>query len=123
MQAHMGAEGDLWQGMVVAGCHAVVETATSPSVQRIMHIDAPVVLGRTVIQQSGAGLELTRQALEPLITTGVLEPLPLKPLTHLVWAMFFETYLYIARADDTPTAQKEMLAMLLRVFSGLRRRP
>ncbi|MCE2484450.1 MAG: hypothetical protein J4F42_02965 [Desulfurellaceae bacterium] len=56
-----------------------------------MHIDAPVVLGRTAIQQSGVGLELIRQALEPLIAEGVLDPLPLDPLTHLVWAMFFET--------------------------------
>ena len=119
---HRDAGGDLWQA-TVAGCHATVEVTARPSVQRIMHMDAPAVLGRVAIQHSGPGMELIRQMLEGLMAEGVLERLPLEPLTHLIWALCFESALHIARADDTPTAQGEMLTLLLRAFTGLRPGP
>lgn len=124
MQAHIdiGAGDDLFQ-RTVAAVHAIVENAVSPSVQRIMHIDAPVVLGRTAIQQSGPGLEALRQLMAALMDEGQFEPLPLDPLVHLFWAILFESHRYIARTDDTSTAQEEMRTMLLCVCNGLRQRP
>ena len=122
IQTHMSAGDDMWQ-MTVANVHAIVDNAVSPSVQRIMHIDAPVVLGRTALQQNGPGLEAIRQVLEPLMDESEVDPLPLDPLVHLFWAILFESHRYIARTDDTSTAQEEMRTMLLRVCTGLRQRP
>ena len=49
-------------------------------------------------------------------------PLPLDPVVHLRWAVFFQTGLYIAQAADPFTAQEETFRRLLRVFDSLRPR-
>ena len=117
------ADGDLWQRVVVTTCQAFVEQAADPRAQRILFVDSPVVLGRTAMLRTGPGLELARQAFAVLASAGLLDPLPLDPLVHLLWAMFFEAGRHLAHADDTPRAQEEILTMLLRVFDGLRPRP
>ena len=117
------ADGDLWQRVVVTTCQAFVERAADPRARRILYVDGPVVLGRTAMLQTGPGLELARQAFAVLASEGLLEPLPLDPLAHLLWAMFFEAGRHLAHADDSPRAQEETLTMLLRVLDGLRPRP
>ena len=58
----------------------------------------------------------------PLIAAGWIDPLPLDPLLHLLWANCFEAGSYVAYADDPLRAREEMLTTLLRVFEGLRPR-
>ena len=82
--------GDLWQRVIVAACHAFLDKAADPRVRRILYVDGPAVLGRTAIQQSGLGLERVRQGMAPLIAAGRIDPLPLDPLLHLLWANCFE---------------------------------
>lgn len=84
-----------------------------------MHIDAPVVLGRTAIQQNGSGLEATRQVLEPLMDESEVAPLPLDPFVHLFWAVCLEAGIYIVSAADSAVAQKEMLGTLERLITAM----
>ena len=116
------ADGDPWQRIVVTACHAFVERAAAPGIRRILYVDGPAVLGQAAMQQSGPGLEFTRQAFTALVDAGLLEPVPLEPLVHLLWGAFFQVAFYIASADDVPTAQAEGLTVLLRVLDGLRPR-
>ena len=114
--------GDMWQRVIVAACHVLLERAADPSTRRILYVDGPAVLGQRTIQQSGLGLERIRQGLAPLIAAGLIDPLPLDPLLHLFWANCFEAGSYVAYAADPRRAQDEMLPTLLRVFDGLRPR-
>lgn len=114
------AEGDLWQRVVVTGCRAFVESVATPSVQRIVHTDGPAVLDRTVLQTTAPGLRLLREIFEQLMAEGLIEQMPLDPLSYLFWATFFEAGTYIASAADQAVAQQEMLIVLERLFTGLR---
>ena len=116
------AEGDTWQRFIVTGCHAFIENAANPSVQRIVHVDGPAVLDWTVMQESGPGIALLRNVFEQLMGEGLIEQRPLEPLIHLAWAMLFEAAVYIAQADDSATTQEEVVGALIRVLTGLRPR-
>ena len=116
------ADEDLWKQVVVA-CQAFIERAADPSVRRILYVDGPAVLDWKVVEGPEPALLLLRNVFEQLIDEGVIDPLPLDPLIHLLWATCFEAGIYIANADDGATAQKEMLATLDRILTGLRPRP
>lgn len=117
------AEGDLWERFVVTPCHAFIERAADPGFQRILHVDGPAVLGRAALEKSGSGMELTQQVYEIMMTAGMLKPLPVGPLIHLLWVLFFEAGLYIANASDPEKAQEDMLTTMLGVIDGLRVSP
>ena len=114
------AEGDTWQRIVVTASTAFLERAADPSVQRILYVDGPAVLDWDVTHGPAPALTLLRDMFERLMAEGMLEPLPLDPLISLLWATFFEAVGYIAHADDSATAQEEMVSMLLRILTGLR---
>ncbi|MCE2484926.1 MAG: TetR/AcrR family transcriptional regulator [Desulfurellaceae bacterium] len=116
------ADGELWQQTVVAA-DAYLETVTDTRRLRILYLDAPVVLGRTALHRTGPWLGLLRQLFAPLLATGVIAPLPLNPLIHLVWAALYEAGNYVAYAADPRRAQAEMRTLLLRALDGLRPRP
>lgn len=114
---------DLWQRMVVTTCHTFVERAVDPRTQRIMYVDGPAVLGRAAMEKIGPGIEFARGSFEALVAAGLLKPLPLEPLIYLLWALFFESGLYIASAADPATAREEMLTTMLEFLNGLRVSP
>ncbi len=66
------------------------------------------------------GLGVVRGAIQELMDAGLLAPQPLEPLAHLVLSVEREAARYIARADDMPTARKEMGASMERLFDGMR---
>ena len=110
---------DLWQ-QVIVGCHAFIESAVTPSMQRIVHTDGPSVLDWASIQKTGPGMALLREVLGPLMDEGVIERVPLDPLAHLLWGTFFEAGVYIAHADDVDKAREETTNLLTRLLAGLR---
>ena len=114
-------EGASRQQIMRTVCHAFIDTAADPSVQRILFVDGPAVLGRNVIQEPDPALRLLRQVFEPLMDEGVIESPPLELFLRLVWAMCFEAGLYIAHVADRVTARQEMVNTLERLFTGLRR--
>lgn len=93
-----------------------------PAVQRIGLIKAPAVLGWEEDHDVDEryGLVLIRSYLQALLDAGLIAPQPLEPLAHLTLGMVAEAARYIARADDIPTARKEMGASLERLFDGMR---
>ena len=110
---------DLWQ-QVVVGCHAFIESALTPSMQRIVHTDGPSVLDWPVVQRSGPGLTLLRKVLGQLMDEGIIERMPLDPLAYVLWGTFFEAGVYIAHADDVAASQEETSKLLVRLLAGLR---
>ena len=81
-------------------------------------IDGPVVLG--VEWPSQIGLDLIRQSLALLIRQGSCAAQPIEPLAYLIDGSLGLGALYIARADDKLTAQKEIEHVLLQLLRGLR---
>ncbi len=119
MKAAENDGADLWQRVVV-GCYAFVESALTPSMQRIVHTDGPAVLDWPVVQKSGPGLNLLRKVLGQLMDEGIIERMPLDPLAYVLWGTFFEAGVYIANADDTSATQEETTRLLVRLLAGLR---
>lgn len=113
------AGADLWQ-QVIVGCHAFIESALTPSAQRIVHTDGPSVLDWPVVQKSGPGLALLRKVLGQLMDEGLIERMPIDPLAYVLWGTFFEAGVYIANADDIPAAREETAELLVRLLAGLR---
>ena len=113
------AGADLWQ-QVIVGCHAFIESALTPSAQRIVHTDGPSVLDWPVVQKSGPGLALLRKVLGQLMDEGLIEKMPIDPLAYVLWGTFFEAGVYIANADDIPAAREETAELLVRLLAGLR---
>ena len=110
---------DVWQQSIV-GCHAFIESALTPSMQRIVHTDGPSVLDWPVVQRSGPGLTLLRKALGQLMDEDIIERMPLDPLAYVLWGTFFEAGVYIAHADDVAASQEETSKLLVRLLAGLR---
>ena len=113
------ADGTSQQQIMRTVCHAFVDTAADSSMQRILFVDGPAVLGRNVIQEPDPALRLLRQVFEPFMDKGVIDPRPLELFLRLVWAMCFEAGLYITHADDRVTARQEMIDTLERLLTGL----
>jgi hypothetical protein len=69
----------------------------------------------------GLGIPVGQQVARPLPAEqqGRIAPVPIQPLTRLLIAMISESSLYIARADDRPTARAAMGAVLDRLLAGL----
>lgn len=109
----------LWQ-QVIVGCHAFIESALTPSMQRIVHTDGPSVLDWPVVQKSGPGLTLLRKVLGQLMDEGLIEKMPIDPLAYVLWGTFFEAGVYIANADDISAAREETAELLVRLLAGLR---
>ena len=110
---------DLWQ-QVIVGCHAFIESALTPSMQRIVHTDGPSVLDWPVVQKSGPGLALLRKILGQLMDEGLIEKMPINPLAYVLWGTFFEAGVYVANADDISAAREEAAELLVRLLAGLR---
>ncbi len=109
------------QQVVLTVCQAFIDEAVDPRVQRILFVDGPAILDQQVLRESKPALLLLQQMFEPLMAEGVIDPLPLDPLIHLVWAMCFEAGIYIAHAEDSAAARQEMVGSLERLLSGLER--
>ena len=112
-------QGDMWQRVMTTVCQAFIDKAAEPKVRRILFVDGPAVVDLDVLREPDPALLLLRQVFEPLMAEGVITPLPLDPLVHLVWATCFEAGIYIANADDNVIAQKEMVGTLERLLTGL----
>jgi AcrR family transcriptional regulator len=119
--AVMGDVADPWE-LILAGTRSFLDACEEPAVKQIALIDAPAVLGwdewREIDERYGLGL--TRTALGGAIEAGVLRPLPLEPLSHLLLAALSEAALMIANAEDPASTRREVEAALVELLEGLR---
>ena len=118
------AEGDAWQRVVQTDASAFLDAVTDPSVQRIISLDGPAVSGRDMSPDNSdaSGLIVLRGAVELLMVKGWIEAQPLEPLCRLLFGALFEAGIYIASADDTEAAEREVSFVLERLFMGTRDR-
>ena len=122
IQAGREEQEDLWDAIARTGTEAFLYACLDPAVQRIVLTEVTAVLGwqeeRELDERYGLGV--VRGAIQELMGAGMVAPQPLEPLAHLILSVEREAARYIARADDIPTARKEMGASLERLLDGMR---
>jgi AcrR family transcriptional regulator len=112
---------DPWELMLV-GIRAFLDTFDDPGLKRIALTDAPVVLGwrewRAISDEHGLGL--TRAALQGAVDAGVLRPIAVEPMAHLLIASLSEAAFMIANAPRPRRARREAERALVELLEGLR---
>ncbi len=114
-------EGGAWERLL-AGCQSFLDACLEPTVQRIVMLDGPAVLGWKTWREIDAryGLGLVRHGLQVAVDAGVIEAQPLEPLAHILLAALNEAAMVIARAEDVQSARAEVGATVERLLEGLK---
>jgi AcrR family transcriptional regulator len=114
------AEADPWSALRV-GCHTFLESCVDPEVQRIMLLDAPVVLSWEAWREVDArhGLGSLREGLRQALGSGTATSDPLDAVAHLLLGAMNEAAMWIARARDPAAALEEAKRGLDRLLQGL----
>jgi AcrR family transcriptional regulator len=108
---------DSWERLS-AGLHGFLESACEPEVQRVMLLDAPVVLGwqtlRAIEERNSFALinEMVREA----IAERVIDDQPVAELTHMVVAAVEEGALLVAHARNPAKARQRAAKVLDRLL-------
>jgi len=120
--AEAGAPGDDIWDEVCNGCQLFLDIATQPSIQKLMLIDGPSVLGwiewRAIEERFGFGL--LREFLRRAMVQGLIEDQPIEPLTHVLAGALNEAAILVANARDRETARAEAGDTIARLLGGLR---
>jgi len=114
------AEGDTWERFLES-LRALTEQLGRPGVQRIVS-DGPAILGPFRVRHGTLGPQFLRAVFEQLVAEGVMKPLPLDPMSRLVWTTCFEAALYTAQTETSAEGRQEMIVALLCLIGGLRRK-
>jgi AcrR family transcriptional regulator len=117
----MKASDDPWE-LMVGGMGSFLDACEEPAVKQISLTDAPAVLGwrewREIDNRHGLGL--TRAALQGAVDAGVLRPIAVEPMAHLLVAALSEAAFVIAYAEQPATAREQVERALLELVDGLR---
>jgi len=106
-----------------AGAEMFLDACTEPSVQRIVLLDGPSVLGWARWREIAAehGLGLIESSLETAMAAGAIAERPIRPLAHLLMGALDEAAMLIAQSED-PSAMRgevgETLDVLLAALSA-----
>ena len=119
--AKMGGASDPWE-LMVTGMRAFLDACAEPAVKRIVLTDAPSVLGWPEWREldNRYGLGLTRVALQGAVDAGVLRPIAVEPISHLLVAALSEAAFLIAHAEHPRKARAEVEGALIQLLEGLR---
>jgi len=115
-------ESDPWRALM-AGCHAFLDACRDPTVQQIMLIDAPAVLGWEGCREADAMYYLAgvKAAIQAAIDKGIVPLQPVEALARLILGALNEAAMMIANADDQEAARREVSEVVDRLLNGLRR--
>jgi AcrR family transcriptional regulator len=117
----MKASDDPWE-LMVGGMGSFLDACEEPAVKQISLTDAPAVLGwrewREIDNRHGLGL--TRAALQGAVDAGVLRPIAVEPMAHLLVAALSEAAFVIAYAEQPATTREQVERALLELVDGLR---
>ena len=104
-----------------SGAATFLDASLEPDFQRIALVDAPSVLGWQTWREIGEryGLGLIQAALQNAVDTGAIPKQPVRPLAHALLGALDEVALLIARADDVPSARREVGETLDRLLAAL----
>src|SRR5215217_4032644 len=119
--ATMGGAEAPWD-LMLTGMRSFLDACEEPAIKQISLTDAPAVLGweewREIDNRHGLGL--TRAALERAVAAGVLRPIAVDPMAHLLVAALSEAAFVIAHAEQPRNARAEVEEALLQLVEGLR---
>jgi hypothetical protein len=103
------------------GAMAYLDAALDPAVQRVVLIDGPSVLGWELQKEiaNAHGLGLVREALDNLMTAGLIDRQPVEPLAHVLMAALHEAALFVARARNPKAARAEVGRTIEAILAGL----
>ena len=111
-----------WEGFTAAAA-AFLDSAAEPDVRQVVLIDGRSVLGweewHDVMARYGLGL--TRAAIGQLMEAGLLRPAPLDALAAGVFGALSELALFVATAEDPPSAGEEARGALAVLLESLRK--
>jgi len=117
-----GAKGSAWEKLI-SSTYAFFEACRDIELQRIVLIDAPAILGWDVwlrVDEEKTHENL-RTLLKELIEDGVIKPLAVEPLTHLISGACNEAVLWIAQSDDPKKAFDEAWSTMKALLYSLRK--
>lgn len=107
--------------MLIAGNDEFLAACLDPGLQRILLTDAPAVLGwegwREVDEDHVQGKY--RAFLSHLMDNGVLRPLPIDALAHIISGAANEAAFWAARADDPETALSQAQTTMAEMIRSL----
>jgi AcrR family transcriptional regulator len=105
----LGQASDPWEGLLF-GCRAFLDSCLDPSVQRIVLVDTPAVLGDEDLHEydENHDLVLIRKALEGAMEAGLMPRRPAEPLAHLLLGAMHQAAIFIATAPDPKAARQSM---------------
>src|SRR5712691_79557 len=103
------------------GAQLFLDACAEPEVERIILLDAPAVLGWEAWRDLAGryGLGLVQLALQSAMDAGAIVPQPVVPLAHVLIGALDECALYVAQAEDPPTAREECVAIFDRILSSI----
>jgi AcrR family transcriptional regulator len=103
------------------GARLFLDACADPDVERIILLDAPAVLGWEAWRDLAGryGLGLVQLALQTAMDAGAIVPQPVIPLAHILVGALNECALYVARAEDPPTAREQCAAIFDRILRGI----
>jgi AcrR family transcriptional regulator len=106
-----------WHGLF-ARLGDYLNSALSPEVRRIVLLDGPAVLDWSEWRDLGqrSGMVAMERALGDAMAQGVIEQQPLRPLAHLVLALFHEAALIVAHSDNAEGARAEVARALMSIL-------
>lgn len=115
--------GTAWDA-ALAGLRAFLDQCCDPVYSRIVWREGPSALGWQRWRECEFKYchGLTEQYLRALVADGHISPLPLHSATGLVFAMFGESGVALAEADESDRAElrAELESVMVRILEGLR---
>jgi AcrR family transcriptional regulator len=106
---------------LVRGASAWLDACAEPSVQQILLLDAPAVLGWERYREIGTrySVGVVEAVLTEAVRIGRIADQPVSPLAHIIVGALDEGALMIARADDQATAREQVRDALEQLIGGL----
>ncbi len=104
-------------------CHAYLEMALEPEIQRIILRDAPAVLGGTLSKYYRYCMESMQQRVSSLIQQGVMVDTSSQALAALIYGSLAEAAFWIANGEDGNERLAQSKDTLELLLHGLLRKP
>ena len=108
--------------LLTEGIDIFLEACMDPATRRITLLEGPTVLGwrRWHDVQEAYGLGLTKAVLQAAVDAGLLRPVPVDALAHLLLGALIESAMVLALAEDAEAAKRELSETLQAVVGALR---
>ena len=114
-------ESDPWRALM-AGCHAFLDACLDPTVQRIMLIDSPAVLGWEGCREADAMyyLDGVKACIQAAIDERIIPPQPIEALARVILGALNEAAMMIAHAEDEEAARRDVSKVVDKLLGGIR---